>query len=281
MLSDTDLTSVEWIFAGDGPGQPERWRIGSTTYVRGELYTDVPPRHLMRGGFHQVGELDGSVVLHRRPVKRGIILGTAPSMWTDLLQFRAQFDSDREWDLIAVNGAGFLYEEPIDLWVSVHGNHLVKWVRKRHDLGYDMDFAAYGNFGRYENIPDGITAWNKPHGNGSSGLFAVLVALELGYERLVLCGVPLEGQRRYGYGNPNDKSEPDENGLVTGDTDYKHYRTGWYKRRGALEEHVRSMGGWTAEYLGEPTDEWVLEPTWGGTHERLESGGDNPTGGGN
>jgi hypothetical protein len=109
-----------------------------------------------------------------------------------------------------------------------------------------MDFEAYGNFADNEEC-DGVIRWNRPNGGGSSGLFAVLIALELGFDKLILCGMPVDGEKRI----------TSDGEVEVGETPYQHYRKGWILRQGILSEHVRSMSGWTRETFGAPTAEWL------------------------
>ena len=249
MPSITDPFPREVVFLADAPGQAEETRIGSSVYVRGQRYKDIPASHYGRGGFHTVEEMNETLVVFKRPLRCGIVLGTAPCMWDDWEAWAMGPAPPEGWDVIAVNGAGFMYLDPIAIWCSVHGKYLTEWIEKRRETGASMDFKAYGNFGRYDERGD-VIEWNKPNGNGSSGLYAVLLALELGYERLVLCGVPLQGQERYDY-----KEDPST--VITAQTDYKHYHTGWNMHRDLLRGKVRSMSGWTRELLGAPTEEWL------------------------
>ncbi len=239
----TDTLPIDLVFLGDGPGQAETTMIGRREYRRGEVYGDVPPTHYAKGGFHAMDEIDDVLVYHKVPPKCAIVLGTAPCMWDDLER------APKGWDVVAVNGAGFLYLEPIKMWCSVHGKYMHEWIEKRRVTGASMDFEAFGNFGKRDD-PGDIHAWNMPNGNGSSGLFGVLIALEHGYTKIVLCGIPLEGQERHDY--KGDSVE-----VVEAPTDYKHYRSGWLMRRDYLKLHVRSMSGWTKELFGEPTAEWL------------------------
>lgn len=245
----TRHTGTETVFLGDAPGQGETVRIGKVTYKRGETYRDVPPEHMAKGGFYITSFIGGVVVVRGRSVKRGIVLGTAPSMWSDLEAARAILGS-MQWDLIAVNGAGILYTDPITLWASVHGYQLVKWMRKREEQGLDMGFKAYGNFAKSEPSAD-VIRWNRPNGGGSSGLYATLTALELGYDQLILCGIPISGDTRHSY-------DTEELAVVKADCPYESYRSGWIKSHEELKDKVRSMSGWTAEKLGKPTHEWLL-----------------------
>lgn len=177
-------------------------------------------------------------------MKRCVVLGTAPCMWDDLRRTPAGLD------VVAVNRAGWLYLEPIALWVSIHGAGNLAHIEKRRELGADMNFDAYGNFANNEESGD-VIRWNRPNGGGSSSLFATRIALELGYERVVLAGVPLEGQATLVDADGTEfVEEPSALGFGV-------YRRGWEKARDEIGEHVRSMSGWTRETFGEPTAEWL------------------------
>jgi hypothetical protein len=80
-----------------------------------------------------------------------------------------------------------------------------------------------------------------PHSgpSGSSALLGVLAGIKMGYEKLVLCGCPLQGKNRAG-------------------RDYfKMFADGWKIRYNQVAPFVRSMSGWTRELLGEPTVDWM------------------------
>ena len=238
------------MFFGDAPGQPEVTTIGGCTYRRGEFYADVPAAHLSRGGFHAVDNLPVGIlerdvsIVHKSPKRRGIVFGSAPCLMDDFADLPEGVHGT--WEYVAVNGAGVLHRTPINIWCSIHGPLLVDWIEKRRALGCDMDFEAYANFADNQESAD-VIRWNRPNGGGSSGLYAVLVALELGFDKLILCGMPMDGGKRI-------TSEGD---VEPGLTPYQHYRKGWISRQGILSNHVRSMSGWTRETFGEPTAEWL------------------------
>jgi hypothetical protein len=173
-------------------------------------------------------------------------------MWDDLRRVPDGLD------VVAVNRAGWLYLEPLTLWISIHGGgvsrggglSLMGHIEKRRALGADMDFTAYGNFAEAEESGD-VIRWNRPNGGGSSSLFAVRIALELGYERVVLAGVPLVGHTTICDADGSEKvDEPSAAGFGV-------YRGGWQKVHGEIAGHVRSMSGWTRETFGAPTAEWL------------------------
>lgn len=77
-----------------------------------------------------------------------------------------------------------------------------------------------------------------PYRNGSSGLYAVGLALLMGASRVICCGVPLDAGPHY-YPEPNH-------------FDVEAYRDPWRKISDVLRGRVFSMSGWTRELLGPP-----------------------------
>ena len=145
-------------------------------------------------------------------------------------------------DVVAVNCAGILYREPIQIWACAHGTMLVDFMEERRALGYDMHFRALGNFTRNQQSGD-VERYNRSNWGGSSALYATRIALEEGWDRVILCGVPLTGRESLG--------------IYADQTGYQVYRVGWEKHLNEIKDYVRSMSGWTKELLGEPTAEWL------------------------
>jgi hypothetical protein len=166
-------------------------------------------------------------------------------MWADLEAWAMGPAPPRGWDVIAVNRAGLLYQEPIRCWCSIHGVALVDWIEERRQLGCDMNFQAFGNFTRFQDSGS-VERWNCPNWGGTSSAYAVDLALKAGWDRVVLCGVPMAGNESLGV---------DE--ILAYPTGYEVYRIGWEKHYDEIKDKVRSMSGWTRELLGEPTEEWL------------------------
>jgi hypothetical protein len=64
----------------------------------------------------------------------------------------------------------------------------------------------------------------------------------LGYKRIILCGCPLIGFNK-------------------GNQSYAPFQKGWEKNGEELKPFVRSMSGFTREFLGEPDKGWLLDGT--------------------
>jgi len=168
------------------------------------------------------------------------------------------FGLDR-FDVIAVNGAGWNYEGDIDYWISAHGGKLVNWMPRRDAAGGNSDYIAAGNFAPHEDNGPAIPL-QRPNGGGSSGMFAVLFALEMGYRRCVLAGCPMSGNGREYYG------DDDEGVMIDATTidpqpeipnGFAAYREGWKRQQREFAPHVRSMSGWTKNTFGAPTLAWL------------------------
>lgn len=230
-------------FLALAPGQAEETRIGDVTYTRWHLYDDVPEEHLRRGGFvSHPPEYPEAVPVN--DLAGCIILGSAPCWEADLASARV-FAPD--WPVVAVNGVGTLYLDRIEAWCSIHGRDLMKWVPMREERGGNTDYAGYGNFTDREESGN-IIRWNRPNSGGSSGLHAVELAMEIGYEKIILCGMPLDGQQRV---------RSLDGIAVEGVCAYASYQDGWNKLLPEMHGRVRSMSGWTKGLLGKPTKGWI------------------------
>ena len=188
-----------------------------------------------------------------------LVIGQA-ICWEDDLAALAEIMPLEDFDVIAVNGAGWNYTGRIEWWVSVHGAHLRSWIPRRRHAGGNEDYVAVGNFSPRQDHGE-VIPLQRPNGGGSSGMFAVMFALDRGYSRVVVAGCPMEGNTRVAYHDATEKGE-----MVTADAinpmpetkdGFAVYRGGWTRNRHQMEPYVRSMSGWTRELLGAPTAEWL------------------------
>ena len=85
------------------------------------------------------------------------------------------------------------------------------------------------------NQGDGITVWPFP-GHGTSGLGAVYVGLGMGYDEIILCGIPMDGSGHYF--DPPSKT-----------TNYVSGMRFW-QNLPKISRNVKSMSGNTKELLG-------------------------------
>lgn len=178
-----------------------------------------------------------------------VILGGAASVWDDHERAReiGRFDAT-----IAVNDALAHYPGEVEIAATLHPEKLSDWLAARDAAGYSPPtiIAAHkGNtqVGRRNACPvDYVTDYRWPgmSASGSSGLFAVKVAIEHGFERIVLCGVPMQADGRHFF-DARPWSEVNS------------FTEAWKAALPRINGATRSMSGWTRQLLGAPTPEWL------------------------
>lgn len=185
-------------------------------------------------------------------MKQALVIGSAPGVFDDLKAAPA-------WPKIVVNWAGVRELGPIEFWASLHPLLMIEMIGQRERKHGDMNFTAYVKMPRQNQKPPRrkpvvLHPLMQPApatdtGNGSSALLAVMVALHLGYERLLLCGVPLEGAYTLQGKGPELRGRPNA-------PMFEMFRKAWTNQRLRLAPHVRSMSGWTRGLFGGP-EEWL------------------------
>lgn len=165
-----------------------------------------------------------------------IVTGSAPCVMQDIsmLPYGLRV-ADLHYMAIGLDAVDkYLY--PILYVATFHPAEIAEILDRRRDCGGNTDYRVISHENRPE-VDIFIADWWKP--TGSSALLGAQAAMTvLGYERIILCGCPLEG--RNGKGNS-----------------YESFRKGWETNRDKVLGKVTSMSGWTAQLLGMPTEEWI------------------------
>lgn len=170
-------------------------------------------------------------------MRTALCLGGAASLHDDIAALPIAFDG-----VVACNNAGIIWPGNLDAWVSLHPDKLSSWAERRHAAGHPPPARLVGH--EAAAVVTHVSHFNFRGcaGSGSSGLFAVKVALEdLGFDRAVLCGIPLDGRAHF-FAVPRWK-------------DFKSFRSAWCELPSAITCRIRSMSGWTRDLLGSP-DDW-------------------------
>lgn len=161
-----------------------------------------------------------------------LVLGSATTVWDDVEAALALTEAD---GIVACNDIAAVWPGHIDAAATLHPDHWPRWAARR---------AAKG----HPPVPRVFTkGWAFPgqERSGSSGLFALKVALvDLGFDRAVLCGVPMDEQARH----------------ITSTRPWRAaetLRAGWVQALPAIGDRARSLSGWTADLLGRPTPDWL------------------------
>lgn len=165
---------------------------------------------------------------------RVIILGGAANVLEDY-HLAQQFGPHIQ--IIAVNDMIAEFRGRIQCAASLHADKLCGWISQR----------TYRKLNKPDMIwsTGGVTATHTTKDwGGSSGLFAVKVAIEMGYEKIILCGVPMHVD-----GNHILRKIPWHA--------CNQFQWVWNYRQHEINNRVRSMSGYTRELLGAPTKEWL------------------------
>jgi hypothetical protein len=173
-------------------------------------------------------------------VRRCLVLGAALCLFDDI---EAALDMSPVEGVVAVKGAGKVWNGQLDAWVGLHPEMMLADYKVREARGYPRADKLYV----HDKAPIDSPLFDQridylfpgQTKSGSSGLFGVKVALELGFDRIVLCGVPLV----------REAGKIDKGEIWHGADSYK---AGWHQVLPQIAPYVRSMSGWTRQLLGAP-----------------------------
>ena len=166
-----------------------------------------------------------------------MIVGSGHTVWGDLIELQCPENQD----IMCVNDIVMHYPGRVKHFYSNDHEFIPKWLAARraqlHKQFGAVDFVHTCNQGARYN-------WPWP-GHGTSSLGAVYTGLALGYDEIVLCGIPLDdGGHYFSPAKTNFLNEvPVKNGVM------KYWQTAKDK---VFEGRVTSMSGRTRDLLGSP-----------------------------
>ncbi len=133
--------------------------------------------------------------------KTCVILASGLSIFSDLEDIQWLL-KDKPFDVMSVNLSFLAWDGPLEHLVSLHSEKLHHF----HQLAMGLPIDRPGHIHTHCNIPcDAEQVWPIIDTAGTSSLFAIKVALLLGYDKVICCGMDLEGKYRF-YDNPSAKS---------------------------------------------------------------------------
>ena len=182
-----------------------------------------------------------------RKERTALITGDGRTLPEDILEFlswSAPYESfciGRSYNKLIENGGLFHH------WGDVDGTSSKWWADHLPDrdkvlthtigeaAGFDIDWEV--------SVPwDDHVRWR-----GSSSLFAAMACAEMGFEKIILAGCPLDKQGHWFW--PEEYPGPD-----WAEEDYNAWRE-FAKLPQA--ERIRSLSGFTADIMGKADKEWV------------------------
>ena len=168
------------------------------------------------------------------------ILGIAPCLEDDLNNlFKITVQNQFDFFAVGLNCSDRVLF-PIKHAVSYHPKEFIEFRKRRKAVGGNFDYITHSHVSPCDRMWPLI---DKSPFSGSSSFLASQVAVGLGYNKIILCGCPLQGNNLHS----SNKNK------------YEVFQKGWIKHGTKVlgTNKVRSMSGWTKTFCGEPTKEWI------------------------
>lgn len=174
-----------------------------------------------------------------------LILGSGTGIFEDIRDAK-ELIGQKHFDAMAVNMSFLAYKGEVKHLVTVHQEKIEHF----YELAKTLPEQRFSHIHTHSHMvcPGVEAAWPIVDQNGTSSFFAVKVAILLGYTKIILCGVPLNGSRRF-YDSPYDVYENN-----FGCEAIEH---SWHQYKPQFGGRVRSMSGKTAQIYGKPDKEWI------------------------
>lgn len=181
------------------------------------------------------------------------ICGDARCLWDDLEALGCRSDLGRGtvrrdgFDFMTVNKVVETFPGNIEHAYSNEPKLLMKFIAARRNE-YSREFEHV----QHTHSCNEGAKWRWPWGGqGTSGLGATLVGVGLGYDRIILCGLPLDNTAHNG--EPHWRRCHFETSEAASPRDSEAPNGHWKRAIDlAFEGRVKSMSGRTREWLGAP-----------------------------
>jgi hypothetical protein len=180
-------------------------------------------------------------------------------VWEDLEEFLPLVPSDQhpiqkslgQWakepgnSVMAVNHVGTDLNCRLAHWVSQHAHDLILRFLLRETYALDCRNIVLHSM-KHDAVGEREidVAWRMVDATNLSGLFAVKIAVSLGYDRIIMAGCPMDGTGRY-YDEPKQRGCYDDPNMIVAWRNIVHDNP-------EIQTRVRSLSGKTREILGEP-----------------------------
>lgn len=190
------------------------------------------PLHNYEANTNQEQAANVSLLLPCSAKTVAVVIGGGAAVWEEIALTEA---------LLAGGGARwFVTNDMIPLFpgpctaISLHPQKLKGWLDVRAVAGHPKPDQVWSHV-KHASATHHTEDWR-----GSSGLFAVKVARHLGFEKIILCGVPMDPKAGHVLRGPGPWRAAEQ------------FMGGWRQRREEIAPYVRSWSGWTAETFGQP-----------------------------
>jgi hypothetical protein len=179
------------------------------------------------------------------------VCGDAACVWDDLERAGCAYRHMRGkvyrdgWDFLTINKLVEVFPGNIEHAYSNQPHLLEKWIAARR-----VEYAKEFDGPRNTHSCNPGAKWHWPWGgHATSGLGATIAGVAMGYDQVVLCGIPLDDGHHNG--EPHwRKTTFTREAASSADGVNRH----WLRARDLLfKGKVKSMSGRTREWLGEPS----------------------------
>ncbi len=147
--------------------------------------------------------------------------------------------AERTITIFAGNDMIEKFPEDIMHAITLHPDKLSIWLPRRRAAGLNVPEKVWA----HRNYEGAVTHWTRDW-SGSTGLFCVKIARELGFVHVITCGVHMTVEGKHFV---RDQPWNAAHG----------FRRGWNAHMKELQPYVRCYGGWTQEQFGTPTETWL------------------------
>lgn len=193
-------------------------------------------------------------------MKSALVIGCAANVWEDVEAAKALASYDA---IYCIKQMGIYYPNKFDCWATLHPEIMDAYELQRYRLGLPNGYSIVappsnelGMHGRKGNIDRRVSyLWSKDsNSSASSGIYGAKVALEDGFDKVVLAGIPMTPEG--GHFLPESKA-------ISGQTRGKvwtgcgSFEVGFNIAIPFLMGKVKSMSGHTRDVLGAPMEEWL------------------------
>lgn len=197
-------------------------------------------------------------------MKRALVIGCGDRVWQDVAEAQKMCSHWDGYYLVKLAGVHWKGPERF-VWVTLHPEFMkvdaiqsptwkgqAGYCRQRRELGlhdnYELVSPLKEEVGSHtaHTMDRHITyRWPGMSSSGGSGFFGVKVAVDDGYDRIVLCGIPMTVEGKH-FTRHNPWAARDS------------FTAPWTSHKQYYADKTRSLsGGWTEKLLGRPTPEWL------------------------
>jgi len=170
-----------------------------------------------------------------------VILGIAPCLEEDLSNL-CKLQDLKEVDFMAVGlDCSDRVVSDIQHMATYHVEELEQFRARRQRIGANLDYQTHSHKAPADRVWPLVA---RSPLSGSSAFLGCQAAVGMCYQKIILCGCPMQGQ----------------NLIKKRATGYDKFQKGWVKFAPQMfGDKVKSLSGFTRDLMGFPTKEWLDE----------------------